>query len=175
MSMTDQDIPAVPAEEAADEAAMQDWAELLVERARAEGVELTGDGGLLTGLVRQVLQTGLEVEMQPALSAPTTANSAMNAPAVLLRILRRGFMVVPFGGGSCLCLERDASRSEGGRSTALSTISSTRTAGRVQGTRQPRRPATNRQSGWTEDLPDHYRSPPCLTTRPVATQSLPTR
>jgi len=29
--------------------------------ARARG--LTGDGGLLTGLVRQVLQTGLEVEM----------------------------------------------------------------------------------------------------------------
>ena len=42
---------------------MQDWAELLVERARSEGVELTGDGGLLTGLIRQVLQTGLEVEM----------------------------------------------------------------------------------------------------------------
>jgi transposase-like protein len=35
----------------------------LAEQARAEGVELTGDGGLLTGLVRQVLQTGLEVEM----------------------------------------------------------------------------------------------------------------
>ena len=32
-------------------------------RARAEWVELTSDGGLLTGLVRQVLQTGLEVEM----------------------------------------------------------------------------------------------------------------
>ena len=44
-------------------AAMRDWAELLVARARAEGVELTGDGGLLTGLVRQVLQCGLEVEM----------------------------------------------------------------------------------------------------------------
>jgi len=42
---------------------MQDWAESLVARARDEGVELTGDGGLLTGLVRQVLQTGLEVEM----------------------------------------------------------------------------------------------------------------
>lgn len=42
---------------------MKDWAELLVQRARAEGVELTGDGGLLTGLVRQVLQTGLDVEM----------------------------------------------------------------------------------------------------------------
>ena len=42
---------------------MRDWAECLVARARTEGVELTGDGGLLTGLVRQVLQTGLEVEM----------------------------------------------------------------------------------------------------------------
>jgi len=57
------DMPAVSAEEAAGEAAVQDWAELLVERARAEGVGLTGDGGLLTGLVRQVLQVGLEVEM----------------------------------------------------------------------------------------------------------------
>ena len=35
----------------------------MVARARTEGVELTGEGGLLTGLVRQVLQTGLEVEM----------------------------------------------------------------------------------------------------------------
>jgi transposase-like protein len=43
---------------------MREWAEELVARARREGVELTGDGGLLTGLVRQVLQTGLEVEME---------------------------------------------------------------------------------------------------------------
>jgi transposase-like protein len=43
---------------------MRDWAEELVARARAEGVELTGEGGLLTGLVRQVLQTGLEVELE---------------------------------------------------------------------------------------------------------------
>ena len=35
----------------------------MVARARDEGVELTGERGLLTGLVRQVLQTGLEVEM----------------------------------------------------------------------------------------------------------------
>ena len=42
---------------------MRDWAEELVERARTEGVELTGEHGLLTALVRQVLQTGLEVEM----------------------------------------------------------------------------------------------------------------
>ena len=61
--MTDQDMSAMPASGAADEAAMRDWAELLVARARAEGVELTGDGGLLTGLVRLVLQCGLEVEM----------------------------------------------------------------------------------------------------------------
>lgn len=46
-----------------DEPAMRDWAAELVARARAEGVELTGDDGLLTALVRQVLQTGLEVEM----------------------------------------------------------------------------------------------------------------
>src|SRR5947207_9410159 len=46
-----------------DEPAMHDWAAELVARAREEGVELTGDDGLLTALVRRVLQTGLEVEM----------------------------------------------------------------------------------------------------------------
>jgi len=46
-----------------DEPAMRDWAAELVDRARTEGVELTGDDGLLTALVRRVLQTGLEVEM----------------------------------------------------------------------------------------------------------------
>ncbi len=63
MSAADQNMPAVPAGEAVGETAMTDWAELLVAQARAEGVELTGDGGLLTGLVRQVLRIGLEVEM----------------------------------------------------------------------------------------------------------------
>ena len=61
--MTDQTMSAVPAKGAAREAAMKDWAELLVGRARVEGVELTGADGLLTGLVRQVLQCGLEVEI----------------------------------------------------------------------------------------------------------------
>ena len=42
---------------------MDDWAERLVEQARSEGVALTGDGGLLTDLMRHVLQRGLEVEM----------------------------------------------------------------------------------------------------------------
>lgn len=38
-------------------------AEKLVDQARADGVSLTGDGGLLTGLVQQVLQSALETEM----------------------------------------------------------------------------------------------------------------
>ena len=58
MSAADLDMPAVSASEAADEAAMAEWAERLVAQARAEGVELTGDGGLLTGLVRQVPPDG---------------------------------------------------------------------------------------------------------------------
>jgi len=48
---------------AADTPAMKEWAAELVARARAEGVDLTGEDGLLTAMVRQVLQTGLEVEM----------------------------------------------------------------------------------------------------------------
>lgn len=42
---------------------LDDWAQLLVERSRREGIALTGEGGLLTDLMRHVLQTGLEVEM----------------------------------------------------------------------------------------------------------------
>lgn len=42
---------------------MRDWAEMLVAQAREDGVGLTGEGGLLTDMMRQVLQTGLEVEM----------------------------------------------------------------------------------------------------------------
>lgn len=51
-------LPAVP-----ESPEMREWAEALVERARAEGVSLTGEGGLLTALMGQVLQTGLEVEL----------------------------------------------------------------------------------------------------------------
>jgi putative transposase len=69
MSRDDDEATLVPARRgrgsAADgDTAMRDWAQALVARARADGVELTGDGGLLTGLVRQVLQAGLEVEME---------------------------------------------------------------------------------------------------------------
>ena len=46
-----------------DEPAMQAWAEALVDQARTQGVELTGDNGLLTALIQRVLQTGLNVEL----------------------------------------------------------------------------------------------------------------
>ena len=45
------------------EAAMREWADALVARSRAEGVDLVGTNGLLTSLERSVLQTGMEVEL----------------------------------------------------------------------------------------------------------------
>jgi hypothetical protein len=71
-----------------DEPAMRDWAAELVERARSEGVELTGDNGLLTALVRQVLQTGLEVEMTDHLgygTPPRAGDRATTATAITPR------------------------------------------------------------------------------------------
>lgn len=41
----------------------KELAEELVERARDEGVDLVGPGGLLTGLTKNVLEAGLEAEM----------------------------------------------------------------------------------------------------------------
>jgi len=60
-----EEISVLPArrDAVADSPVLRDWAEALVDRARADGVQLTGQDGLLTGLIRQVLQTGLEVEM----------------------------------------------------------------------------------------------------------------
>jgi putative transposase len=46
-----------------DEPAMQAWARALGDQARTQSVELTGDDGLLTALIRRVLQTGLNVEL----------------------------------------------------------------------------------------------------------------
>jgi transposase-like protein len=53
-------------EQAAQEEPMPDLsvvANQLVAAARRQGVELTGPGGLLTGLTKQVLETALEVEL----------------------------------------------------------------------------------------------------------------
>jgi len=52
---------ALPAE--AGEVELADVADRLVAQARADGVELTGEGGLLTGLIQRVLQGALEAEM----------------------------------------------------------------------------------------------------------------
>ena len=41
----------------------QQLAQDLVDRARADGVDLVGPGGLLTGLTKSVLETALEAEM----------------------------------------------------------------------------------------------------------------
>src|SRR5215218_8997726 len=41
----------------------QQLAQTLVEQARADGVELVGPGGLLTGLTKTVLETALDAEM----------------------------------------------------------------------------------------------------------------
>ena len=47
--MTDHNMSMMSANGAADEAAIKDWAELLVARARSEGVELTGEDWLVDG------------------------------------------------------------------------------------------------------------------------------
>ena len=63
--MTDQDVVvATPPTNDDDEGRLeQSVAEELVQRARAEGVDLVGPGGLLGDLTKQILETGLEVEM----------------------------------------------------------------------------------------------------------------
>ena len=48
-------------------------AQELVERARSEGVELVGPGGLLTDLTKTVLETALEVELEDHLGYPKHA------------------------------------------------------------------------------------------------------
>ena len=53
-------------------------AERLVEQARAEGVDLVGPGGLLGELTKQVLETGLEVEMDEHLGYAKHASEGRN-------------------------------------------------------------------------------------------------
>jgi putative transposase len=65
-TMTDHDVPvATPPNEDNDaERPERSVAEQLVDQARADGVDLVGPGGLLSKLTKQVLETGLEVEME---------------------------------------------------------------------------------------------------------------
>ena len=55
------EMAAQGAEVSSDE--RQEIAHRLVDQARAEGVELIGPGGLLTGLTKTVLETALEEEL----------------------------------------------------------------------------------------------------------------
>lgn len=66
--MAGPDWPALPATISDNELAV--LAGELVSRARSEGTALTGDGGLLTGLVQRVLQAGLDAEMTEHLGYP---------------------------------------------------------------------------------------------------------
>ena len=62
--MTDQDVMvARPPQDDEQERPERSLAEQFVEQARADGVDLVGPGGLLAGLTKQVLEAGLEVEM----------------------------------------------------------------------------------------------------------------
>ena len=63
--MTDHDVVvATPPTNNDDEGRLdQSVAEELVAQARADGVDLVGPGGLLGDLTKQILETGLEVEM----------------------------------------------------------------------------------------------------------------
>jgi putative transposase len=57
-------LPAVRGDDPdSDDLDMEGFAVELVKRARSQGVELAGENGLLTAMVRQVLQTGLNVEL----------------------------------------------------------------------------------------------------------------
>src|SRR5438477_11898937 len=85
-----------------DTPAMREWAEQLVARARAEGVELTGDDGLLTAMVRQVLQTAWRSSSRTILvmnrSTPSDADRGTRVTAARRRRSRP--MLVMFRCGS---------------------------------------------------------------------------
>ncbi len=56
-------LPAVPAALPGDERALAAIARQLLDRARTEGVALTGQGGLLPALVANTPQAGLNIEL----------------------------------------------------------------------------------------------------------------
>ena len=77
--MTEQDVVvATPSEEAAQGRPERSLAERLVEQARVDGVDLVGPGGLLAGLTQQVLEAGLEVELDEHLGSSKHAVEGRN-------------------------------------------------------------------------------------------------
>ena len=76
---TDDDVAvATLPDESSDERPDRSIAEQLVDQARADGKSLVGPGGLLAELTKQVLETGLEVEMEDHLGYPKHAVEGRN-------------------------------------------------------------------------------------------------
>ncbi len=77
------DVTTGPESPAVDETAArtvdETIAQELVERARTDGVELVGPGGLLTGLTKTVLETALEAELDEHLGYPRHAAEGRNS------------------------------------------------------------------------------------------------
>ena len=61
----------------------------LVERARSEGAQLVGPGGLLTGLTKTVLETALEVEMRTTSAIRSTRRRAATRATHATALVRR--------------------------------------------------------------------------------------
>ena len=77
--MTDHDVAvATPSKDTSQERPDRSLAEQLVDQARADGKNLVGPGGLLSDLTKQVLETGLEVEMEEHLGYPKHASEGRN-------------------------------------------------------------------------------------------------
>ena len=70
------------------DASMREWAETLVARSRAEGVDLVGADVLLTALLRTVLQTGMEVELAEHLGHEPNDQATESPPKLSTRSKR---------------------------------------------------------------------------------------
>jgi hypothetical protein len=96
--MSDLTTPSEPAAvgETAARTVDETLAQELVERARTEGIELVGPGGLLTGLTKTVLETALEAELDEHLGYPKHAVSGRNdRPPVVGPAAMRVGLVAP--------------------------------------------------------------------------------
>lgn len=77
--MTNHDVTvAAPSDDTSEGRPDRSLAEQLVDQARADGKDLVGPGGLLSDLTKQVLETGLEVEMEEHLGYPKHAAEGRN-------------------------------------------------------------------------------------------------
>ena len=95
MSETIEPMPTNGANQVKDRQDLQALAQELVQRARTEGVDLVGPGGLLTGLTKTVLETALDAEMtehlgydkhDPAGREPGNSRNGTRAKTVLTEL-----------------------------------------------------------------------------------------